>query len=233
MARSMLRQRCFLLLTTLLVGAPRPVAAQTPTLQFSGSSNGWSISGYFFYTESKTCVPPNSGNFSFSGDKVDQYGLHYVITSPGSSTTVTEVGTALKTFVLNTMFNPTTKETLQVQATFGPVSVQILVPTNTPLVAANLPSCSVFTNPTPTTNGMFSQTVGPTVTTFPITVTSCSNVSPAVVSPTPSPQCPQPPSNVVYQYAAPATCPVYVYQPRPACCLSRLFCGGSLRLGCR
>jgi hypothetical protein len=232
-----------LLFSVCLTVAAGSAAAQTPTILFSGSSSsGSTISGSFHYLQTKKASSPSSGKFDFSGDRTDPYGISYVITTSGVSSTVSRSGpTELTSFIL---YDETYPKTLQVYVTFTGTTIGILAPTNTACLPNSLPPCAAFMAPLPTATGKFMLTANGSTTTFTISISGCiAEPSPSVAE-FASPQSPIHAAPEPVYYAGPAPAPAYyagsaayavsdICQPRPSCCLNRLFCRRSYCLSDR
>jgi hypothetical protein len=222
------------LLSGCLTVAVGSAAAQTPTIQFSGSStSGSTISGSFYYLQTKKATAPNSGKFDFSGDTTDPYGLSYDIITNGVPNPVSKSGASeLSAF---TLYDETYPKTLQVYATFPGTTIGILAPTNSACSPNSLPTCSAFTGNLPT--GKFIITANGSPTTFIISVSGCNLEEREERRQFPSPQSPvhEGPAPLAIHYPDPAPLPAYyvgpasyavsdVCQPRLSCGLTRLFC---------
>jgi hypothetical protein len=227
MTKTVVRLGSALLFSVFMMSATSR-ASQAGTLvqvTFSGPS----VSGYFEYDQS---LLGSEGVFAFKGLLLT-HQICYVVGS-GPCTlykqkqcepyTITTSGTKL--FQLN------------VTAPSGtPITIKLA--TNVQLSLTSLPLCmsgttDVFVSKPQGNASTFTITVSGVTTTYDINSVSCT-LPPQTVLPIHRPEPPQQPpaQGCVTCYPVPAPCPVYVCQPRPACCLSRIFHRGFLRVGCR
>jgi hypothetical protein len=239
MSRPMIRRLSLLLLAGISIGAAGGVqAGQTVTINFSGSGEGTTLgpatfSGTFSYDQAQGGSSSGSGNtYTFTLPTV----VHSISYTIGNSSPSSGSGPTSQPFIINTsgfLFQlsarPQIPSTTNVAITL-PASISLTLGTS------SLPSCEtsggspVF--PATALAGSTFTVMSSGVMTFSGTITSvsCSPMSHSL--PFPSPQAPTP--TPVGFYPDPAQCyPAYACQPRRACCLSALFCPGSLRLGCR
>jgi hypothetical protein len=230
MARASILFGCVIMVFGLSLGAP-PVAHATGNIirvSFNNSqSSGTQISGWLQYDDSE---PPHSVcDFLFKSTDLLDHELSYTI---GASTVSASDGGFSHYEIITSGNN---RQIFQLKATLNNgTQIVVILPTLVQLPTTALPDCSLSSqtvfNPTPASGtSSFQITSAGVVRQFAITNVSCAP-SPQIVVPSP-----QAPSVVVYASApapAPACAPSYACRPRPACCLSRLFCRGSFRLGC-
>jgi len=224
MANLMIRHWFQLLLTCLLIGIASRADAGTPvTVTYSGVGTGMSsgtFSGYFIYDQSQSGT---AGVFKFESNAK----THVIDYKIGNNPAVLGTNTACQPFAITTSGSSFHQFALQATAPTG-TTVSIVLPTpSVTLSATTLPLCDPNVFPSTANSGSTFALSGGTSFTGNITSLSCS------VPPAPAPQGPPVLCYVVYVCPAPVTCPVYVCQPRPACCFSRLFHRGSLRFCCR
>ncbi len=228
MTKTMVRLGPALLLSVFLIGgAERSCAAGTLVKVTFG---GTGFSGWFEYDQSLRDSTP--GTFNFQGSPL----IHRICYTITSADCVPYSGIQCEPYTITTNSGGDKTFELKVTAPKTPsTQVVIVLPMSGILSQTSLPTCPAFPS-TPNPGSTFKLSGG---STFTGTITSLqcavgAVTAPAGIHPAHPPAPPTPVVyDVVYQYPAPAPCPVYVCQPRPPCCLSRLFCQGSLRLGCR
>jgi hypothetical protein len=218
------------LLSLFMIVAAEPTSAggTLAKVGFSGvNSSGAAFSGYFEYDES---LPGTSGTFNF-----DQSPLtHKICEVVGSGACLPFSGNQCTKYQITTSGGG--KQTFQLTATVSTTpatTVVIELPMGKTLSQTALPACTDFPA-TPNPNSTFTLSGA---TSFSGTITALNICPPAAaVHPEltfPSPQTEPVASYPVYEHAPLASFPAYVCQPRPASCLSRLFCRTSLCIGCR
>jgi hypothetical protein len=203
MAKSMMVTWSRLLLVAVLFGGANRADAQTVVVNFSGTGPGAStFQGYLGYTQS---LHGAGGRFTFTTQfhEIEYSGSSLPVvppcSGPGCSYTITTSGTTF-TLVSVCPKSPAT-------------TVTIVLPCNMTLSATGLPPCSAFVSSPPANTAHFTLTGG---TNYSGTITS-------VWCPTAPAPAPAQPAPYVEACSPPQTCPVYACQPRPACCLTRLF----------
>jgi hypothetical protein len=226
MTKTIIRLGSTVLLSILMIAATEPASVAGTKVQVSFSGTGFS--GYLEYDQS---LLGTNGVFAFEGlDLTHQ--ICYVVGSPPcvlykqkqcEPYTITTSGTKL--FQLNVTAPSGTPITIKLAT-----NVQ-LSPTSLPLCMSG--STEVFVSSPQGSASTFAITHSGVTTTYNITSVTCSQPSTPAPSPAPAPAPPNPPVLYFVVYEYPVPCPVYVCQPQPACCLSRLFHRGSLRIGCR
>ncbi len=201
MAKSTMVTWSRLLLVVVLFGGANRADAQTVVVNFSGTGPGTStFQGYLGYTQSLLGA---GGKFTFTTQfhEIEYSGSSLPVvqpcSGPGCSYTITTSGTTF-TLVSVCPKSPAT-------------TVTIVLPTIVTLSATALPPCSAFvTSPQPNT-AHFTLTGGINYSGT-ITKVWCNlPTAPAEAIP------------YVETYPPPQACPVYACEPRPACCLTRLF----------
>jgi hypothetical protein len=239
MTKSLIRLGHTLLLSGIIVAATEPMsrAGTNVLVMFSGkSATGVLFSGYFEYDQSK----PKASNYSFNFNGSPL--THKICYSAGGATG-TGSGPLSEPFTIVTSNTDSfqLKSTCQATGTSVVITFSRLNVTCTPTA---LPLCSSGTTPTFPSAGTF-QLTGTTTFSGTITWTSCTEAASVIACPCPPPTAVvighpvgggpvyAPVQAPVYAYSAPAPAPMVVCQPRPACCLSRLFSRGYLRIGCR
>jgi hypothetical protein len=240
MTSSLIRHGRTLLLSAIMLVAGEPMcAAGTNVLvMFSGTSTtGTAFSGYFEYDAGQ---PFQSDYFfNFNGSPL----THRICYRAGTATCSGSLATSEP-------FNITTSNTnsfaLKSKCVTSGISVAIsFSKLNFTCLPTALPTCTSGTTEVFPSTGTFTLSGG-TPFSGTITTTTCMQAASVISCPCPPPialkveehpdELPpvQPsPQAFVHEYYAPASCPVYAYEPRPASCFSRLFCRRSLRLGCR
>ncbi len=194
----------FLLVAVLCVAANR-ADAQTVTVYFNGTGpNASTFQGSFAYTQS---LLGSGGHFSFTTQFHEiEYSGSSISGEPSCSGTTCS-------------FNITTSGTTFTLVSVCPKSpattVTIELPCSVTLSPTSLPSCSEFVSSPPANTTKFTLSGG---TTYSGTINYVSCTPPAPPVHAPAQRVPY-----VYTYIAPEACPVYACQPRPACCLTRLF----------
>ncbi len=185
----------------LLVGVNRAGAA-TVTVYFSGTGPGSStFQGYFSYDQTQT---GSGGHFLFSTK------FHEIVYSGSSITSGSCSGTECGSYDITT--SGSTFTLVSICPKSPATTVTIVLPCSVNLSATSLPLCSEFTTSPAANTTQFTLSGGTTYSGTVITV-SCTPPAPAPAAPVP----------YVYTYSVPQACPVYACQPRPACCLTRLF----------
>jgi hypothetical protein len=219
----MTRTECrmaFVLVPLILMAVANRPAHATDTLMKVSFSGPHGLNGYFIYD-------PNlqgSGSFNFTGLELQDPHVTYVSVNGTSSTPYP--GPGCDPFVITPSVNGLAVFELYAHGPPGTI-LTIYLATNGVLSSSALPTCSsnpFVSAPTGNQSTCTIQAVGTNATTYPITQVTC---APLLRPTVPSPQ------SYSYPCPSPAPCPVYVCQPRPTCCLSRLLGRGSLRLGCR
>jgi hypothetical protein len=233
MARTSIRFGFALLVSGIAIAASEPAVAAGTVVRASFSGTGFS--GWLQYDQSQ--AKKSNGDFLFSSTDQLDHEIWYQI---GSATPVYATGSMCSSFEIFTSGGG--EKIFQLNVTIPNVStVVVILPTAVKLSQTSLPLCTSGTNevfvaaPTAGTSTFKVTPAGRTATTSNIASVTCA-LQAAVA---PSRQLP--PADkyvvhtypyVVHAYPAPTPSPVYVCQPRPACCMSRLFCSGWLRL-CR
>ena len=227
MARSVVRFGFVLLLSGIVIAASKPDCAAGTKVRVSFSGTGFS--GWLQYDESQ--AKKSSGDFLFTPSDPLDHEIWYQI---GAATPVYASGMGCSSFEIFTSGGG--QKIFQLNVTIrNAATLVVVLPTAVTLSQTSLPFCmsgttDVFVGaPTSGTSTFKVTPSGGTATTYTITTVTCAQPG----TPAPSPQAPTAQCYVLYQYPAPSPSLVNVCQPRPACGLSRLFCGGSLRLGCR
>jgi hypothetical protein len=208
----------FLLVAVLSVVASR-ADAQTVTVYFNGTGpNSSTFEGWFSYDQS---VHGSGGHFSFTTQfhEIEYLGSSISEQLCSGTTCSYNITTSGKTFTLVSICPKSPATT-----------VTIVLPTSVTLSQTSLPPYSDFiTSPTSNTT-QFTLSGG---TTYSGQITSVSNTPSPVKSPAPPADTSlPPPASYAYTCAAPQACPVYACQPRPACCLTRLFARRCHRNSC-
>ena len=209
----------FLLPVVLFVAVNRANAATIVTVNFSGTATGSShgtFQGDFQYDQSQL---GSGGTFPFT---TKFHAINYSGTSIPSELAI---NAACGSYTITTSG---TKFTLVVVAPKAPATtVTIILPSLSALSASALPACSAFPGSPATNTATFKLTGGTTFT---------GNITSITCPVQPAPAAPSMQASVyasVYAYPAPQSVPVYyACQPRPACCLTRLFARRSHRSGC-
>jgi hypothetical protein len=226
MAKSIIRLMSRLLLIGILVGiAVRAEAGTSVTVVFNGTGVGTdgvpvTFAGHFVYDQAQSGTTSGGWTtFTFKGNVA-----HVIYYQIDSQTPVSGEGMNCEPFTIKTsgyLF------VLTAQSPKG-TTVTITLPTAVALTTS-LPFCESISNaetfPTSALAGSTFTLTTSAGTTFSgtITTTGCSPQTSHVKL--------SPPLQPVIEYPAP--CPVYVCQPRPACCLSGLFHRRSYRVCCR
>ncbi len=225
MTKTMVRLGPTLLLSIFMIAATEPASAAATLVKVSFGGTGFS--GWFEYDDSLRDSTP--GVFNFQGSAL----THKICYTLSGGTCVPFSGIQCEPYTITTTGGTKTTFQLNVTAPKSPsTQVVIVLPMGTTLSQTSLPPCSSFPS-TPNPGSTFTVSGGTTFTGA-ITTLSCTTAATAITAPTP--QIPEPvpvASYPVNEYPAPAPFPLSVCQPRPACCLSRLFCRGSLFPGCR
>jgi hypothetical protein len=227
MATTMVRLGFTLLLSIFMIAGTEPASAAGTLVKITFGGTGFS--GWFEYDQSLRDSTP--GVFNFQGSPL----THKICYTTSSAGCVPFSGIQCEPYTITTSGGSGKTFELKITAPKSPsTQVVIVLPMGITLSQTNLPACTSYPI-TPKSGSTFTLSGGSSFTGT-ITTLQCSVV--AAAAPAPSVQ-----SAPVAQAAnfvddpnpAPAPpYPVYAYQPRPACCLSsRLFCRGSLRLGCR
>jgi len=212
--------------SSVLLSAFAIAATETPSeagtkvkVTFSGSG----FSGWFLYDQSQTnSPPPPPGVFKFT---TVAHELHYQI---GVGSWVDGSGAGCVPYTITTSGN--SFHTFKLAATLPPgTTATIVLPTTIALPQTRLPFCMegglpVFPSP-PLAGSTFTLSGG---TTFSGNITSVTCAQFLLAEP--APVYPEP-AYPVYT-SSPTTCPVYVCQPRRACCLTRLFARRGHRSRC-
>ena len=229
MAKLMIRLMSQLLLIGLLVGiAIQAEAGTSVTVVFNGTGVGTDgipvpFAGHFVYDQAQNGTTSGSWTtFTFTGNVA-----HVIYYQIDSQTPVSGVGMTCEPFTIKTsgyLF------VLTATAPRG-TTVTINLPASVALTTS-LPFCETLSN-----SETFPTTALPG-STFTLTTSAGTTFSGTIATTACSPQTshfapPPEPQPLSYVAAYPAPCPVYVCQPRPACCLSRLFHRGSPRFCCR
>jgi hypothetical protein len=232
MGRGIILFGCRAMLFGLLIAAP-PAANATGN-KIKVSFFGPQIEGWLQYDDSETRHAPSDFWF-LSTDHLD-HEISYTI---GGSTVNGSDGDFSHYEILTSGNN---RQLFQLNATFqNGTQMVVTLPTLVQLSTTALPDCfmsatqPVF-NPTPASGtSTFQLTFGGATATYAITNVSCGQATQAVGVASPQapihfehPSAPSLPPAPSLPYS-----PVYACQPRQTCCLSRLFCRGSFRLGCR
>ena len=223
MARSTIGFRSQLMLAILLmVSAGRANGAGTiVTVEFIGGTGTGAFSGTFSYDESE----PDSSNYTFPFGAGYTHMVQYTTVACGSHSAVNGAH-----FMITTSGN--TFKLVATIATSPPTTVTITIPTHATMPPTTLPFCTesgvaVFPNP-PLPQTTFALSGG---CTFTGTITQFSNCTPAGGGGIAVDHGPYPPAPS-YTCPPPAPSQVYVCQPRPACCLTRLIARRCRRNSC-
>jgi hypothetical protein len=216
MKRSTTRLLPTLLLSCLMIATVEPSSEAGTLVHVSFSGSGFS--GWFQYDQSQPHKVGSPGLFVFPGSGLD-HEIDYQI----GAGTVFGNGTGCEPYTITTSGN--SGKTFQLKATApSGTTVTITLPTSVTLSQTSLPLCAKFPA-SPLAGSTFALSGG---TTYTGTITALSCTQPPAPAPAPLPAPP-----VAYFIVAPApVCPVYVCQPRTACCLSRLFSRCSIRARC-
>ena len=220
------------------------------TVNFHGANN--CVTGNFNYDQSQS--PTSAGVFGFSGN-VEKYGIcSQTSVAPTDMECVNQ--SQNRQYQIKTWTDPAGKRkfTLSVKYNWvrgGVTSADEIIITITTLDNLNpntLPFCDAFSNGSNKAVGTYTKIINGTtvVSSCAITVSACTPAvgaaAPGAPHPTgqippsfwPGPQTLSDGSVMAYELPTPGPLPLdYACQPRPACCLTRLFGRGSLRLGCR
>jgi hypothetical protein len=207
---------------------PTSAAGTLAKVSFSGSnSSGVTFSGYFEYDES---LRGTLGTFNFGQSPL----THQICKVVGVGACLLFSGNQFTKYQITTSAGG--KQTFELTATASttpPTTIVIVLPMGKTLSQTALPACADFPT-TPNPNSTFTLSGA---TSFSGTIKALDICPPAAaVHPelaVPSPQTEPVAYYPVYEHAPLASCPAYAYQPRPASCVSRLFCRTSLRMGCR
>jgi hypothetical protein len=222
MRRSMIRLLPAFLLSGLMIAAVEPASEAGTLVRVSFSGNGFS--GWFQYDQSKPMTHP--GQFVFTGSGLD----HEIDYNIGGVTVYGNQGNC-EPYTITTSGN--SRKIFQLVATApAGTTVTVTLPTSVTLSLTSLPFCADFPS-SPLAGSTFALSGG---TTYTGTITALSCTEPAALFASPQSAPPvayfsAPPVAYFIVYPAPAP-PVYVCQPGPACCLSRLFSRCSVRARC-
>jgi hypothetical protein len=210
------RLACELALLIVAAVAAAPAYATGPDVKVSfKGANG--LSGYFIYDSTLS----GNGSFVFTGWGATYF--HETCFAFNSKTCTAYSGVNCEPFVINT--NLSGGMVFQLLAT-GPKSTALTInlATSVALPQDELPTCQTanfVASPAPGQSTFTMQPANESPKTYNITSVTCEMLRALVVVP------------VSYVIACPPpTCPVYVYEPRPACCLSGLFSRCSVRARC-
>jgi hypothetical protein len=254
MSKPMIRLMSHLLVAGISIGAASQThAGQTITVNFSGQGEGTTLglatfSGTFKYDQAQGGTSSGSGNtFSFTSSTV----VHSISYQLGTSSPSSGSGLTCQPFTINTSGYLFQLQATPKVPTTTTVAITIPSPASLTSGTSSLPSCQTSSGagvfPSTALPGSTFTVLANGVMTFSGTITSlsCSPETHSAEITRPTSQAPQhlnaavasaqyapylPEQHAPAQYAQYA--PVYVCQPRPTCCVSRLFCRGSLRLGC-
>jgi hypothetical protein len=233
MMKTLLRLATTLLVSGVMMAAPNPASAagQLVQITFSGTSTkppGYRFEGCIQYDSTQSANPPRY--FDFSGSNLNHEFCYQTDDNLSGSGvmgscepfTIRTSLNANKTFKLEATQPATTSVTVSISAASGVT------------FGTSLPTCPSG-SPVFQAGGTFTlSTEANGTVTFTGTITSvtCMNVPNGTncqCSPIQAPA----PAFPVYYAAAPAPCPEYACQPRPACCLTRLFARLGHRNNCR
>jgi hypothetical protein len=234
MTTALIRFGQTLLLSGLMFAAVQPASAAGTFVQiaFYGSN----FSGCLQYDQSQPKASPHFFNFTGSGLN------HEICYQVNLGAPVKRTAGGCEPYTIHTSAN--SDKTFQLQATApATTSVFVTIPGNITFDANSLPLCMSGATPMFQNAGTFTlanSTTGLVTFTGTIlsvtckqstTVMDCPCPPPPIGIPAPTAPAPTAPAaSFVTTYAAPP--PVYACEPRPACCLTRLFARRSRCHGC-
>jgi hypothetical protein len=236
MTRALIRFGQTLLLSGLIIAALQPASAAGTFVQiaFYGSN----FSGCLQYDQSQPKASPHF--FNFTGSPLN----HEICYQVNLGAPVKRTAGGCEPYTIHTSLN--SNRTFQLQATApATTSVLVTIPGNIIFDANQLPFCTSGTTHVFQNAGTFTlanTTSGLVTFTGTILAVTCKQSTTAMDCPCPPPpigipapalpsaQAPVEPVAYPTTYAAPY--PVYACEPRPACCLTRLFARRSRCHGC-